>query len=161
MSVKANTFIQKVKSKLCFKPHKICGKVNITLNETTMLEPTKSSELIETIDEFKTTIIASNMDNERELSQINETINISKFPFLICSPERTRTVKHDFTEQTCSPTYIEQSNRSIREDFTEMWVESYGFNSNDFNSINSEFFNASLKSHQIEPVTFSREPIFI
>lgn len=162
-----NNLIQKAKSKLCFKPHKLCGIANFSMNDTTFNESSyvrvvNHKTQNETIDSFKTTIIDSNMDNERELSQANETVNISRFPLLVCSPEQTRTKRENLVDVNKSPISIDQSNESIREGFTQMWVESFGFNSNDFNSVNSEFFNQSIQIDlPIKPEILSQAPVFV
>ena len=166
MSLKSN-LIQKAKSKLCFKPYKFCGNANFSINETTFNESSNVKVVNhktqnETFDSFKTTIIDSNIDNEREISQANETVNISRFPLLLTSPEQTRKRRETFTDVNNSPVLIDQSFESTREGFTQMWVESHGFNSNDFNSVNSDFFNQSIQSDiQLKPEILSQEPVFV
>lgn len=169
MSSKIN-FIQKAKSKLCIRPFKICGKAEFSINESTLIETSidiKEKNTLplneKTLDSFKTTIIASSLDNERDLSQANETINISKFPFLVCSPEQCRTKRDDFSAVNNSPHQLDQSNESFKENFTQMWVESFGFNSNDFQSANSNFFQQTIEQSQIQlkPEILSHEPIFV
>lgn len=168
MSSKSN-FIQKAKSKLCIKPFSICGKAEYSINESTLLHSTKVSfkknlKLNDkNNDSLKTTIIASSLDNERDLSQANETTNISKFPFLICSPEQRRARPDSLSFYNKSPLKLDLSNESYKENFTQMWVESFGFNNNDFQPVNSNFFQQSFQEDHIkfEPEILSHEPIFV
>lgn len=168
MSSKSN-FIQKAKSKLCIKPFNFCGKAEYSINDSTLLHSTnikfeKNFTLNENNnDSLKTTIIASSLDNDRNLSQANDTTNISKFPFLICSPEQCRHRPDSFSMVKKSPMKIDLSNESFKENFTQLWVESFGFNTNDFQSVSSNFFQQSIQEDKMimEPEILSLEPIFV
>lgn len=95
---------------------------------------------------------------------INETtINISKFPFLIASPEQTRCNLDDYSLINTSGVLIQQSNQSINDqsDFSQQFVESFGFQTADFKTADSKLFSASIVSIESKPEILSAQPMFV